>query len=146
MRSWKGSYRDQGLLTWAPKKPYYRMMDQRVAGLVSPETVLVAANPMSDNHLLGWACCSEGVAHYVWVRHQYRRIGIASRLLDAMLGPHRELTICSHWTKVCEAVQYRRQLRYEPTRGLNACTSRKPSPSSFMVVKSDEPAGGRGST
>jgi GNAT superfamily N-acetyltransferase len=44
---------------------------------------LLVATPADESVLIiGWACISDaGILHYVYVRHAYRRLGIARRLL-----------------------------------------------------------------
>lgn len=58
----------------------------------------LVATPEGDDHsILGWACASPNVLHYVYVKAPFRRLGITPRLLALAPGP---LTTCTHWTPV----------------------------------------------
>lgn len=115
-KCWKDSFWANSFLRWAAKRDYYKELNDRCRWLVSSDSVLIAHNPADENHVWGFTCHSEGVLHYVWVRNEYRKRGIASGLVNLALGD-RKTTPCSHWTSVCEAVQDRFNLRYVPSKG-----------------------------
>lgn len=97
---WKLSYRDSPwarTLLWATSEVYYGWQSRIVdALLVHPECeAWVACWAEDPNTIAGWAV-NEGprVLHYVCVKHEFRRLGIAKRLLahieqDNVIYTHR---------------------------------------------------------
>ena len=121
--AWKQSYRAASpvLSSWCTNgrrgtQAYWDWVNQYVNRMLERCTVRVACNPHGEDHLWGWLCHEGPVVHYVWVRLEYRRRGIATALLLEALGPRaQDELICSHWTKACEQIQTKIRLRYCPS-------------------------------
>jgi spore coat polysaccharide biosynthesis protein SpsF (cytidylyltransferase family) len=84
--SWLESYR---LSRWAKKVPgpiYYREHKARVLETLRSSTVLVACDKEQDDHLVGWCAYDTRALHYVYVKGQMRRFGIARELIQPCRG------------------------------------------------------------
>lgn len=65
-----------------PPAVYKRYQRDLALRLLDEDEVIVATSP-DDLHLFrGWVCRKVDVLHYVWVKESWRRLGIASRLID----------------------------------------------------------------
>ena len=81
--------------------------------LQAPKTVVtVCTLPDTPDVILGWVCCQPGVVHYVYVKADFRQMGLASTLLHAALTPIVDL-VYTHYTP---AVKYfvRYTANYDP--------------------------------
>ena len=58
----------------------------------SGTALLVACHPDDPEPILGWACSENGVLHYVFVKKDVRRVGVAS----ALLAPFGAGTVYTH--------------------------------------------------
>ena len=84
LNSWLRSHYD----AWAephgiPKGRYYAETHRSACLTLARAECLLAVNPEDETHLLGYVVWEPGTLHYVYVKHPYRREGLASRLLEA---------------------------------------------------------------
>lgn len=66
---------------------------KKVLPIISPERILVAADPQEEDVIYGWVCFEPGtkILHYVYTTDGFRRMGIAQGLmaLAGVLGDDR---------------------------------------------------------
>lgn len=83
--SWLRSHHRRWFGSHLSDRAYSRGQRNLVEALLARCAVLVAAFDEDPDTILGWSCTSTCVVHYVWVRHEFRRRGIASQLLAPYL-------------------------------------------------------------
>lgn len=67
-------------------RAYWRGQNRLCNGLLDSCAALVACWTEDPDFIMGWAVTSSSAVHYVWVREDYRRTGIATDLLKPYLG------------------------------------------------------------
>jgi hypothetical protein len=96
LSTWLSSYRDSPWAGVIPNNKYQDVYGEAVSQLISRgSTLTVVHSPMDENHLLGWACTektrkSEPVVHFVFVKPDLRRNGIATAALAKAGVDHRQ--------------------------------------------------------
>jgi GNAT superfamily N-acetyltransferase len=114
--SWKKSYRELGSEQHVPKHIYWPEQHARIEYLrMDPKVEFrIAADPEDPDFIWGWACVEGPVLHYVFVRASAQGQGVAKLLLRGLPVP----LVCTHWTKVAEAVASKQpgRLLFEPSR------------------------------
>ena len=114
LNSWKESYRWAPEIRWVPNHAYFHEMNRRVEDLLKRGNVLVACNPVDDDHIVGW-CCTEGsTLHYVYVKTPIRGEGYAMGLIKAA-GVNLDSVACTHWTEHCERFARKHKWLYVPS-------------------------------
>jgi hypothetical protein len=113
--SWKESYRWSPDARWVPNGPYFHEINKRVPELMKRGQVLVACNPVDDDHILGWICTEGETLHYVYVKTPMRGAGYALALIKAAMGKIPERVTCSHWTEHCERFARNHNWQYVPS-------------------------------
>lgn len=97
---WLESYANSSPLTVnIPKTLFFDGHRALITPLLSNAQVVVACLPDDPGVLLGFACGEpvDGLLHYVYVKAAFRRMGVATRLVDA-LGIKVGACSCTHWT------------------------------------------------
>jgi GNAT superfamily N-acetyltransferase len=84
MRTWLGGARKCPAWRAVPWDVFDRGHRELIARLWGLGRILVAADPEDDDVVWGWACESNGVLHWVYVKGPFRRAGIALRLLSSL--------------------------------------------------------------
>ena len=103
--------------SWAPKRLLRSIYRAQIERLLEhrPELFRVLVNEDDGDQIFGWACLDTAV-HFVYVKQDFRRCGVATMLIG--VGPW----MFSHWTKDCErikGVEYKPSLFQEVLRGIN---------------------------
>jgi hypothetical protein len=114
LNSWKESYRWAPEVRWVPNVAYFNEMNRRVEDLSSRGKVLVACNPVDDDHIVGWCCSDGGLLHYVYVKTPMRGSGYALELI-AKSGLNTKAIVCTHWTEHCEKFARKHGWIYTPS-------------------------------
>lgn len=87
---------------------------------------LIAAFPEDHSYILGWAVTSSSAVHYVWVRKEMRRQGIAKDLLKPYLGKD---TLYTHLPVrgdiVSNGLQVPKGWRYDPYLAFELADTRR---------------------
>lgn len=95
---------------------YFRGQQELISALASVRRVLVVCDAEDPAFVVGWACgelktlsddSRELVVDYVYVKHAYRKNGIARELLKGLGWQIGIPIIATHWTKPCTAVASR---------------------------------------
>lgn len=69
-----------------------------------PMQLKVACDPRDPTHIFGWACWyfpergDRTVLHYIYVKPDFRRLGVGAGLAGAMVGKNARLIVVSHAT------------------------------------------------
>lgn len=96
---------------------YFKGQQALISALAARRRVLAVCDAEAPAFVVGWACGelrepSEGVKElvvdYIYVKHAYRKHGIAKELLKGLGWTPGTPIIATHWTKVCtaKAVKY----------------------------------------
>jgi hypothetical protein len=84
LNSWLRSHWDAwGEPHGIPKGHYFAEAHRKACLTLSRAECLLAINPEDESHLLGYVVWEPGTLHYVYVKHPYRKEGLASRLVAA---------------------------------------------------------------
>lgn len=106
MSSWFKSYFSGPQITWLPplvKAVLHRHIEGHLrAGLYSVTLAVEASNP---TQVFGWICNGmdeeRATVHYIYVKHLFRRLGIARALLRSAGVKTGEGFHATHYTRVC---------------------------------------------
>jgi hypothetical protein len=109
--SWVQSYRQQALARDAGAA-YPRQQRRIIQHLLEHANVLVACAPDEPRLILGYAVTGPQVVHYVYVKQDFRRIGIARALVRPYLAAptafthktHHPIALPAGWTYCPAAV------------------------------------------
>ena len=108
MRSFKNEYAD------VPNDIYYGGMTARLSRISNNPSsrVLVACDPVNPGKIYGFICYEAPsdtggtlCVHYLYVKHDYRRRGVADALFVAAGGKREQTTVCTHRTFRYEQLQ-----------------------------------------
>lgn len=123
--SWLKSFRDADWVKGCPNSVYYGFQHRIIEHLIPRSVVLCAVNEDDIDQILGWCAAEvveagEGarvlVVHYVYVKHPFRKLGIAKTLVESLIAAeHPVATMYTHKTLVCPKMRLRdRGLVYNP--------------------------------
>jgi len=119
-KTWVESYRRES--TWARGQTdgiYYPAHRKLVNDLLARAPCIVAANPKSPTHIVGF-CCAERrsdvlTVHYVSVKYTFRNFGVARALLRSFDYVGDEPVVVTHWTHAARnATRNTRPIVYNP--------------------------------
>lgn len=86
--SWLRSLRNAPQVQGIPNNTYYYQHHKLLEQLIPRSVVLVICNENDEDQILGW-CCAEVVdtalvVHYVYIKHPFRKLGLATRLVKLL--------------------------------------------------------------
>ena len=93
--SWRHSFWDAPAVRGMGRDQYFADMGRRVEALLDRTAVLVAHDPADPDIILAWACIEPPAVHYVFVRKDFRGLGLARALVSSIEG----LTTFTHWSR-----------------------------------------------
>lgn len=107
--SWLKSYRNSDFAKSQCNTVYYDNHKEVLTALLTRSLVVVACNPGDENHVFGYLVYEElagnnTIVHYVYVKHTYRRSGIAKQMLDTVRKSKNPILV-SHLTPICKATK-----------------------------------------
>jgi hypothetical protein len=96
---------------------YFKGQQALVSALAARSRVLSVCDAQDPSFVVGWACgalqgpseaSQELVVHYVYVKHAYRKHGVALELLKGLGWKPGMTILATHWTKPCatKAIKY----------------------------------------
>lgn len=101
--SWQRSFSRSPFAGVVPNSKWMETARTLVSALLARGAKLVVAcNPEDEDQILGWACAEEDdrkcVVHYVYVKDPYRKDGLSTELLGALLPvePEEKPTFYTH--------------------------------------------------
>lgn len=92
VKSWLRSYWHDSDYARAQGRVYHVEHRRLVLRLIQQGAVTVAAWSGDPDTIIGFACTRAGVVHYVYVREEFRRMGIAHLLVGPMASHPVEYT------------------------------------------------------
>lgn len=118
--SWLRSYRNSEEVQRMANEPYYRLYKNFVDAALRSSRIAVACDPEDLNHLYGYVVFADRdsmILHWIYVKHAFRRNGIARLLYDLASrdSDRRQATVCTFATRVFDAVSRRYGLVYDPS-------------------------------
>lgn len=85
LNSWLKSARDVGDRAVMSNDVYFTGYRLECLEKVTDGQVTIACDPEDDDRIFGWLCWQPGTIHYVYVKRDYRRWGIARQMIKAAL-------------------------------------------------------------
>jgi len=89
LHSWLQSFRDGDMVEGIPNQIYYHHHHKLVSNLLRRCAVTVLSDPSAPEVIFGWFCwesCEKGIIiHYAYVKNEFRKSRLASRILEAIL-------------------------------------------------------------
>ena len=117
--SWIRSYRQTSL--WARRmksETFYRNHRKIIHELLDRCPTVVAYDPESPSHLLGFACGERWpeclVMHWITVKFPFRGFKLARVLMGAFEWKDTDPVVCTHWTTGMDDFRDRFRLVYNP--------------------------------
>ena len=113
---------------WVPQKLCKSLYRAMVGNLLEarPDLFRVLVNEEDQDQIFGWICGDARVTHFVYIKHDFRDMGLASLLIDIKRKGNG--WVFSHWTKDCERISgiiYKPSLFAEVIRGLEHASSNR---------------------
>ena len=103
--SWKQSYRHGAPhVKWVPAYQYFQYINDAVDGLLSRSSCKLAVHESHHDSIIGWVCFNKKAIHYVYVKQDYRQMGIGSALLKSTGLMGKPSVPITHWTEVVEKI------------------------------------------
>ena len=105
LSTWLKSYRSSRATNNINNDIYYSMLDSKVKHVLNADNTLtlLAVNPEDDTQIYGYTVVQIinviPVLHYVYVKHSFRKFGIASHLLNTIEGFNEIPTLITHEPK-----------------------------------------------
>lgn len=105
--SWLKSYRSSNFAKDQCNTVFFENYKKIVSDIIERSLITIVCNPEDDNHLYGYIVFenlpgSNLLVHYLYVKHTYRKQGIAKRLVDSVRTSSNPI-LASHNTQVCKA-------------------------------------------
>ena len=85
--SWLRNYRASEMTRPMSNEVFYAEQHRLIEALILKSKVVIACNNNDPSQMYGWICAGEtdGIftLHYIYVKHAFRRMGIAKMLIEA---------------------------------------------------------------
>lgn len=119
LNSWLKCYRDNGPIAQnVPNTIYFTSHHKLLQKIIKRSTLLVAVNDTDESQIYGYACAEriEGhfVLHFVYVKQQFRKMGIGSSLLNTFEHETSSVGIFTHYTRMAEKMHLKYNMIYHP--------------------------------
>lgn len=109
--SWFESYRRGGFAPEIGFDLFAPGQRNLIHELTSNSANIRVAFPVHEpTEILGWVCWNDETVHFVYVKNGYRKMGVATGLLDL----HKSAKFYSHQTRAGVQLAKKRQLRFNP--------------------------------
>jgi GNAT superfamily N-acetyltransferase len=120
--SWLKSYRNSAFAKPQCNTVYYSNYKAIVNNLLERGLVLVACNEEDESQVFGYIVYEDLpndnlLAHYIYVKHTYRKMGIAKRLISSVRKNNNPVLI-SHHSKLLDTLNNDLRVIYDPFRAL----------------------------
>jgi hypothetical protein len=117
LNSWLKSSRDVGDHALMTNAVYYDGFREECVRKLAIARVTIACNPQDPDQIYGWLCWGDDpqTVHYVYVKHPYRKFGVAKSLLaDALPGFGKRQTAITTLSRTHKAWASKYLLEYDP--------------------------------
>lgn len=122
--SWLKSYRSSLFAKQISNTVYYAEQHKVIEGLLKTSTVLIICEDTDPTNIYGWICAEliDGifVLHYVYVKHPYRKLGLAKFLLNQFNHETGAASMASHMTRIGEQLAPKFGVVYSPYLALTS--------------------------
>lgn len=116
--SWLKSFRPSFFGHGIPNDIFYREHHKIIQKLLKQQKVLVACDMKDPSVIYGYVVYGtiEGIStvHYVYTKHTFRQMRIATALLEAVKHDRSLAGICTHMTKHGKSLAEKHNLVYHP--------------------------------
>jgi hypothetical protein len=109
LSSWIRSQRQEGHHAYMVDGVYFPYIRSSIERRMHGATLTVCCTD-DDDQIVGWSCAGGGKFHYLYVKHAFRRWGVAKLLACA----HPQVTVCTSACRLSHVVNRSLNLRYEP--------------------------------
>ena len=127
--SWLKSFRSSTFAKQISNTIYYHDHHIVIEKLLKNNDVIIACSKSDPNQLYGFICAgqTDGIftLHYIYVKHPFRRMGIAKALFNAFEHDPSHASIYTHRTKAAEKLQDRYNMVHHPYIALGSHHEKK---------------------
>ena len=107
--SWLKSYRSSDFAKNQCNAVFFENYKKIVSDIINRSMITMVCSPDDDNHLFGYVVFeylpgNNLLVHYLYVKHTYRKNGIAKFLLEKIRKSQNPI-LTSHHTHVCKATK-----------------------------------------
>lgn len=112
--SWLKAYRNSKITREWPNDVYYPAQTEAITKILFTAGTILACSAEDPNQIFGYIVSQkiEGtqVVHFLYVKHLYRRLGIAKALLKRAFGEkyNEQETYTTHWLPRCKFFGWKR--------------------------------------
>lgn len=135
--SWLKSYRSSNYAASIDNTIYYSEHHKVIERIFRYYDVLIACDLNDDNHIYGFACAghTENIftIHYVYVKHTFRRMKIATKLLAAFNHDSSVASLYTHQTKTASALAPLFNMIYHPYIAFDPAAYNGDKPEKFII-------------
>jgi hypothetical protein len=115
--SWLKSYRNSDFAKHQCNAVYFGSYKLIVEKIISRSMIYVACDPKDYTHVYGYIVFEELpknnlLLHYVYVKHTYRKMQVASKLLEHIKKSSNPVLV-THWSQACKKVDQTKFI-YDP--------------------------------
>lgn len=118
LNSWLKSHRNSFQVNEVPNQIYYVEHHKLIRRIVQQYPVLVACCKQDPSLLYGWVCAGEVdnifCIHYVYIKHAFRNLGIASYLLHCAGYRTGMAALVTHRNSKMLPIEKAKKLTYDP--------------------------------
>lgn len=118
LNSWLKSYRNSPFAAKMINKVYFTNHQKLIKNLLANNLITIACNPQDEEQIFGYTVFNYMPAdvlliHYMYVKHTYRKFGIAKEMLTAI---QKEQTgvLYTHHTKYADLLKSKVALIFDP--------------------------------
>lgn len=116
--SWLKSYRDSAGAKTVSNTVYFAEHHKLIERIVKNNSVILAVNDSDPSQIYGYICAgqTEGIftLHYLYVKHNFRNLGIGKVLLNAFEHDLATAGIYTHHTKIADKIASKYNFVYHP--------------------------------
>ena len=114
--SWMKSNRKNGMAADVLNEVYYDEHRKIIEGCFDRGEILIACDSENESVILGYLAASkEPVLHYVYVKQMFRKLKIASTLIQHVFPDFgKQLTVCTHVPRNVQTAMIKFKLCYNP--------------------------------
>jgi ribosomal protein S18 acetylase RimI-like enzyme len=116
--SWLKSYRDSSTAKLVSNTVFFSEHHKLIERIVKHNPVILAVNDADPTQIYGYICAgvTEGIftLHYIYVKHNFRNLGIGKALLNAFEHDLATAGIYTHHTKIADKIASKYNFLYHP--------------------------------
>jgi len=132
--AWLKSFRNSEFASSIPNEIYYSEHHKVIENLLQNYQVVIACNQEDTSQIYGFICAGLTdtifTVHYLYVKHTFRKLGIATELLNSFGRNSEYVGIYTHKTKASTSLAKKHNLIYHPYIGI--------SPEKYISTKKSE--------